>query len=468
MIKKTVTILCLIFLFSGVISTSSNQIISHSNRIDYPIPGDMNGNYLPIKEGLITIRNPYIIKDSTQLDNNIVNIIQKINIDIYLGYLEPLIAFGPRVTTSDACNQAGDFIYNEFSMMGLQVRYLEWEDYNLYGNNVEATINGYDKESDEIYVVCAHYDSVINSPGADDDGSGVAAVLTAAKLISQYSPRHTVRFVAFDGEEQGLYGSYYYVQETINNNENIVAVLNLDMIGYATEPSFEKKVRVFQDEESQWLVNYTINVSQEYEEYIDLEILPSGYSWGSDHYYFWQAGYNAIFYAEYDWNDYYHSPEDTIENMNLGYAVKNTKLITATLAQLAEVSLPDAPEKPQKPKGPMNGKPHINYSYTSNSIDPQDDKIYYLFEWGDNTDSGWIGPYTSGDIVNATHQWQEEGSYKIRVKAKDDNDHESQWSDELPVIMVKNKKNIINISKIEIREIINSLELLKKNLLRYF
>ena len=255
-----------------------------------------------------------------------VSLIQLINENLYLGYLENLTSFGPRVTSSQACEDAGEYIYNEFQKMDLETRYQEWSHNNLYGKNVEATITGINEMSDEIYIICAHYDSVSGSPGADDDGSGVAAVLSAAKVLSQFSFNHTVRFVTFSGEEQGLYGSYYYVEESYNNSDNIIAALNADMIGYAETEEDSSKIRIYEDDNSEWLSDFSIEVSQEYYGYIELEVIPSGYSRYSDHYRFWEAGYNAIFYAEYNFNGYYHSPEDTIEHMDISYATRASKL----------------------------------------------------------------------------------------------------------------------------------------------
>ena len=68
-----------------------------------------------------------------------------------------------------------------------------------------------------------------------------------------------------------------------------------------------------------------------------------------------------------------------------------------------------------------------------------EDPLYYKFDWGDDTDSGWLGPYNSGDIVEASHSWDEKGNYNIRVIAKDENNKYSQWSEPLPISMPKNK-----------------------------
>jgi uncharacterized protein len=98
------------------------------------------------------------------------------------------------------------------------------------------------------------------------------------------------------------------------------------------------------------------------------------------------------------------------------------------------------PDKPDIPMGPISGKNFVEYTYQSKSIDPDDDDIYLLFDWGDGTHSGWVGPFESGTLGSVSHSWKKlhENSYEIRVKAKDINDVESDWSDSLIVTMPKN------------------------------
>lgn len=447
--KKIIAVLITIIFFgTGFLSVSAVEI-NLTKKINFynlnerlvPIPGDMKGDQLQFDTGIENPREIYIPNiEPICVDDIIVSIIEKLDEELILEYLENLTSFGPRVTDTDACDRSGEYIYNEFIDMGLDTRFQYWDnDNDLHGYNIEATINGYDSSNDEVYIICAHYDSVKDSPGADDDGSGAAAVMAAAKLMSNYICKNTVKFVAFSGEEQGLVGSFYYVDEALNNNTNIAGVLNVDMIGYSVTEEDTKYLNVYQDTNNplEWLTDYTINVSEKYNSFINLEIVPRGYSWGSDHYYFWQAGYNAIFYAESNFNDYYHSPEDTIENMNISYAVKNSKLIIATLAELAEITDLQAPIKPIITKGESNGKFGEEYKYSAVTTDPQNDEIYYLWDWGDNTDSDWIGPYESGIEYETSHSWEKRGNYIIKVKAKDSDGYESEWSDPLSVSMPK-------------------------------
>lgn len=97
------------------------------------------------------------------------------------------------------------------------------------------------------------------------------------------------------------------------------------------------------------------------------------------------------------------------------------------------------PEKPTRPDGPVSGNPGETQVYSSSSTDPNEDQIYYLFSWGDGTDSGWLGPYDSGQVVEANHVWDKKGNYEVKVKAKDTNGVEGPWSDSLSVNMPRYK-----------------------------
>jgi len=93
------------------------------------------------------------------------------------------------------------------------------------------------------------------------------------------------------------------------------------------------------------------------------------------------------------------------------------------------------PDRPEKPVGTSSGKRRAEYSYTASTVDPDGDKIYYMFDWGDGTNTSWLGPYDSGEEVNVSHSWSKRGTYEVKVKAKDVNGAESAWSDPLEVTM---------------------------------
>ena len=95
------------------------------------------------------------------------------------------------------------------------------------------------------------------------------------------------------------------------------------------------------------------------------------------------------------------------------------------------------PERPQRPSGPANGKAGTTYLYSTSTSDADSDVVFYLWDWGDGTTGEWLGPNASGAVVSASHVWSEEGTYLVRVKAKDVHDAESDWSDPLAVTMPK-------------------------------
>jgi hypothetical protein len=98
-----------------------------------------------------------------------------------------------------------------------------------------------------------------------------------------------------------------------------------------------------------------------------------------------------------------------------------------------------APEKPQSPSGPNSGKIRFSYTYSTSTIDVNDDKMFFQWNWGDNNEDDWIGPFESGQICEVNHKWTQNGDYDIRVRAKDEYGATSEWSDPLSISMPKNK-----------------------------
>jgi len=125
--------------------------------------------------------------------------------------------------------------------------------------NVMATLRGTDPNDDRVFIISAHVDSraldvmntEIDAPGANDDGSGVAAVIELARIMSKKSFPSTIIFVAVSGEEQGLKGAAYLAEKAKKENWNLVAMLNNDMIGNSnsseTNINDNTKVRIFSE-----------------------------------------------------------------------------------------------------------------------------------------------------------------------------------------------------------------------------
>ena len=126
--------------------------------------------------------------DSDGRDAKILSILELIDEDLLRGYLEVLVSYGPRFTGTYGCEKSARFIYDQFTGMGLESRFQNW---SLFGNeyarrwfnsqNVEGVLSG--TMDDKAICFNAHYDTVFKSPGANDDGSGTAAVMAAAYVV---------------------------------------------------------------------------------------------------------------------------------------------------------------------------------------------------------------------------------------------------------------------------------------------
>ena len=99
--------------------------------------------------------------------------------------------------------------------------------------------------------------------------------------------------------------------------------------------------------------------------------------------------------------------------------------VTVTLKNNQFVNF--APDAPAGPGGPSSGLLESEHIFSASVTDPDGDQVYYMWDWG-NELSAWLGPYNSGETVNAPHTWAAFGTYSVKVKAKDPYDYESPWS----------------------------------------
>ena len=234
---------------------------------------------------------------------------------------------------------AADFIEKSFSSAGLQPRRDTYQLHNLACHNIETEIPG---ASPQIIVVGAHYDSVLGAPGANDNGSGMAAVLALARRFANKQPGQTLRFVAFVNEEPPYFqtsqmGSLVYASRCKARGDQISAMISLETIGYFSDapgsqiyPSpllgaFYPKVGNFigfvGNIGSRRLVRRALSTFRR------AERLPSegaavpafipGVAW-SDHWSFWQQGYPAIMITDTAPFRYphYHALTDTPDKLN--------------------------------------------------------------------------------------------------------------------------------------------------------
>ncbi len=190
----------------------------------------------------------------------------------------------------------------------------------------------------EIYVVGAHYDAVAGSPGAYDNAGGVAGVLEAARVLSQYAFEATVVFVAFDREEQGMIGSEAYVAQ--HAQDDIRSMVNLDCITYLPaefeDPNFAEAHLYYAVRTG--LVD---DVAAAMQSYAGVWCM-TDFGNHSDHVSFSNAGFAAAWLRSYATdNPYIHTPSDSVNaagNINYEYATQLTSGVVAYLATQARLS----------------------------------------------------------------------------------------------------------------------------------
>jgi hypothetical protein len=216
---------------------------------------------------------------------------------------------------------------------GLDVQWEPFQYNSVTYYNVVATMWGTTWPDSE-FIVGAHFDSV-NNPGADDNGSGTALMLEAARIISQYESDYTIRFIAFDREEQGLIGSRAYVDD--HRSDDILAMVSTDMVAYNIGTN---SADILCGTSSRPLQDELVEAAQVYGD--GLGSNRGGRSYGSDHAPFESAGFEGCLFIE-DWgNPFYHTQRDNVDEpdyLDYEFAARMTRAIVGWLVDAAGVQV---------------------------------------------------------------------------------------------------------------------------------
>ncbi|MEE9455818.1 MAG: M28 family peptidase [bacterium] len=227
---------------------------------------------------------------------------------------------------------------------------LSWTDIsgglNVPEYNVVAERKGTEKP-DEIIIVGGHHDSISTErpwvcPGAEDDASGTAVAMCAARAFRNLNFKRTVRFMGFGDEEAYLLGSEAYAKECAEKGEKIIAVLNADMVSYDEEEGSRDDLMVGAPDDAAWLVTYLKAVGGLYGQKL---IYEWDGDWVSDDWSFIKVGYAALGVIEGDVGEggsqeypWYHTPEDTLDKLQPAFGARCARDLAATLAHLAGVA----------------------------------------------------------------------------------------------------------------------------------
>jgi photosystem II stability/assembly factor-like uncharacterized protein len=192
-------------------------------------------------------------------------------------------------------------------------------------------------------LITAHYDNTsenptVYAPGADDNASGTAAVLTAAHILKDFDFDYTIKFVGFAGEEQGLLGSDAYAQKAQQRGDTIIGVYNFDMIAFDGNSDNIIELHAGTGPSSGALADIMIGVINDYSFPLVTQKITSGSTGGSDHASFWAYGFPAILGIEdfQDFNPAYHTTGDRISIFDIPYFTDFAKAGIASLAISAQ------------------------------------------------------------------------------------------------------------------------------------
>jgi hypothetical protein len=248
--------------------------------------------------------------------------------------------FRTRYSYSDSVYRARDWLFNKFASFGIDSIWLHHYNYDSDQYNVVATVVGTVKP-DKLLVVGGHYDSVVYgsgtnpytwAPGADDNGSGTVATLEMARIIAQNPLPVTVMFVPFAQEEQGLIGSDYFASYLSSQGVDLPLMINADMIAHNL--GAHTAVKIYAASSAMEFVNVMDNMANAYT-YLGASY--AGQSSGSDHYSFYQHGYDAVFSSEGDFfSNGWHKNYDIVDSLDFDYMKEVVKMNLATLITVAK------------------------------------------------------------------------------------------------------------------------------------
>lgn len=357
-------------------------------------------------------------------DPDIERMVKEVSADSLQSYIKTMVSFGTRNTMSSPSDPkrgigaARNWVLNKFREFGkqsngrltafidtvtLQPDKRRIDTPTLLGN-VVATLKGTDPNDHRIFLISGHLDNMRSSPtdrigdapGANDDGSGCAAALECARVMSKTGFSATIIFVAVSGEEQGLLGSNFMATKAKKDSLNIEAVLNNDIMGSNNSsetniidntrirvfseglPAFEtekraKSIRQFgleNDGKSRQLARYTKEIGERYVDNLTVVMVYRNdrFLRGGDHTPYVENDYAAVRITEMNENFPHQHQNVRTENgvqygdlpefMDFEYLRKNTAMNLANLANLAK-----APAMPEEVK--IDVKKLTNYSYLS-------------------------------------------------------------------------------------------------------
>lgn len=281
---------------------------------------------------------------------SIEEVLARVSADRMMETVRALESFGSRAFYVNSSLDAAMYIRDRFAAIGLWVTLQFFEVDGHLVPNVIGVRNGTGGAT-EMYLFGAHYDSInkdaenktvgesLLAPGADDDASGIAAVIEIATLTTDIVIEHTLKFVAFGAEESGLNGSRAFVAAERAAGTVYGDTVIFDMIGYRNGSA--NKVMLFTDHPDEAFPVKIRQVVEHYDVNLSIDLVGRADYAFSDQYSFWQQGYptTAIleeFAGRRPVNPYYHTEYDTSEHLYPEQMVAVSQAVLGALVLLEQ------------------------------------------------------------------------------------------------------------------------------------
>ena len=433
----------------------------------------------------VSVTDSFAQKSKEKPNAEITKMLKEISAKNIETTIRKLVSFGSRNTNSEQNNPtrgigaARDWIFGEFQKISNDCNdclTVEKQTYlqeamppprgrvpvAINVTNVFATLRG-TTNPDRVYVVSGHYDSMCSnpadaecdSPGANDDASGSAAVIEMARVMSKYKFDATIMFMTVAGEEQGLLGATYFAKQAVEKKMDIEAMFTNDIIGGVT--SFKNapdrnSVRVFaegvpsnetepeaaqrrsvggeNDSASRQLARYIKEVADKYSPKFTVQMIyrRDRYLRGGDHIPFLERGFTAVRFTE-PHEDYTHQHQnvrtengvqygDLPEFVDFEYVANVTRINAASLASLAF-----APAKP-KNVGLLTAK-LTNDTELKWDANQESDLAGYEVVWRGTTDAVWTNSVFVGNITTYNLKNMSKDNFFFGVRTVDKNGNKS-------------------------------------------
>jgi hypothetical protein len=264
---------------------------------------------------------------------DVKSVVSEIDAGHAYSYEKALFDFDSKHITKPGNKLASEYLFNTYKSFGYSPEYQWFSPRNALGGqtaNVVAMLKG-TVDPNLIYVVSSHYDSVAVGPGADDDTSGTAALLEAARALAGHPMPATIIFASFTGEEAGLLGSREFVRRAVQDKLKIIGALNNDMIGWANDDRLDDTIRY----SNPGIRDVQHGAAIEFTNLITYDAL------------YYKSTDAAAYYEAYGdivggigsypvlGNPHYHQPHDLLDGINHQLVAEVAKTTAATLMLLA-------------------------------------------------------------------------------------------------------------------------------------